>query len=211
MAAAVAGSGGSFGWPPVDGEARTWSTVMAGKKRRTWLIVVAVTLVCLAILAAGAYWFLSRVAAMGELMGPHEFSGPSAQKMFQHEFPTIYHFVVEGDEYEVTAFRVLRSLGGRGGKLTLVLREGRRADREKVIRTLKAGLVARDWEGEVDDQIVDGPRDIFYDPRPGELSPEDLRFSHSPTADEEDYIVHQCRVFVSPDARRIVAYCRMRW
>ena len=184
---------------------------MAGKKRRTWLIVVAVTLVCLAVLAAGAYWFLSRVAAMGELMGPHEFSGPSAQKMFQREFPTIYHFPVEGNEYEVTGFRVLRGLGGRWGKLTLVLREGRPADREEVIRTLRAGLVAQGWEPEMDDRIVYEAGDMFYDARPGELSPEDLRFAHSPTPDEEDYITHNCRVFVSADARRIVAYCVMGW
>ena len=184
---------------------------MARERLKRLLLVGAVLGAILALLGIGAYSFMSRMAALGEAMGPNEFSGPTAGDVFRREFPEIYHFLADDDRYEAASFRVLRGLGGRWGKLTMVGQDDAVINQSEVVEKLRSGFAAGEWSPAPQDPVVREVSSIFFDAQEGELSPSDLTFSHVALPDEREHVFHRCRVFVSSDAKRIVAYCAMGW
>ena len=184
---------------------------MARKRLKHLLLVGAVVGTILALLGIGAYSFMSRMAALGEAMGPNEFSGRTADDVFRREFPEIYHFLADDDRYEAASFRVLRGLGGRWGKLTMVGQDGTVMNHCEVVEKLRSGFAAGEWSPAPQEPVVREVSSIFFDAQEGELSPSDLTFSHAALPDEKAHILHNSRVFVSSDAKRIVAYCKMGW
>lgn len=184
---------------------------MANERSRYRLTVIIAVLIFLSVLGVVTFRFMEKSAATLEAFGPHEFAGPAAAKAFEREFPTIHHFVAEDDRYEVTSFRVLRGLGGRWGKLVLTRRINATGDRKQVVDKLLSGLTEHDWKLPARDRDIAREGSDIFDARREELSPDDLRYSHAALADERQHVFHNIRVFVSADAKRIVAYCEMGW
>ena len=176
------------------------------KNTKRFILLVALVLV------AGLGMGLAIVLYVGRSLrplAPDEYTDDAAPR-FRAEFPGIYHFLVEADDFDAVRFRVLRGLGGRWGKLTLTRKESATTDRETAAARLRQTFEDAGWQPPADSPpiIWDGDN-VFYGEGPHPREADDLVYSHPRLPNESKDVTHNCRVFISEDATTIVAYCQM--
>lgn len=178
------------------------------KRTRKFMLLLALTIV------AGVGVGFGVIVYLGHRLrpfAPYEFTH-HAGSAFKIKFPGIYHFLVEHQDYEAVHFRVLHGLGGRWGKLTLKRNEAAATDRETIAGRLRGAFKESEWQIGAPSAVVRESDDLLFEAGPGELSSDDLIYSHAQLGGEWEFATfHNCRVFVAGDDGKIVAYCEMGW
>lgn len=180
------------------------------KKRTRRLIIL---LVPIAVVGAGiALIDLVVLDRMSTLLLPYEYT-QNVGPVFRAELPDIYHFLVEQEGYHASHLRVQHALAGHWARLTLERDDDALIDRETARAGLQRQFAEHEWQTAKDVQVVQGFDDKCFEPNPNQLTPEDLIYSHPllPEGRWKHVAVFNCRVFVSDDGSKVVAYCHMSW